>query len=336
MATIRDIAKRAGVSASTVSRVLNMDATLSVSDETRENIFCVAEELEYIPRKTKKEKAAGEREFTIVYWYEYEQEIEDPYYLSIRLAMEHKAEEYGCRVQLVSQYSLEKINPDTIGILVLGRLEEVELDILKEQYDNVIIIDNTFAKSGFNYVGSDLAAATKNAMQYLYDLGHRRIAHLGGKAVPLESEPGFFDTRDIAYASFMREHGIYDETLVYECGQYTTRNAYKKMTEILEQENRPTAVFVGNDSMAMGVYRAVAEKGLRIPEDISVVGFNDHPNAKYMMPPLTTVRIETKYIGYAAVDLLLDEEHRKREYHQFVMLPTKLKIRRSCTSVASE
>lgn len=337
MATIRDIAKRAGVSASTVSRVLNMDTTLSVADETKEKIFCVAEELEYIPRKVKKVKEPEAKEFTIVYWYEYEQEIDDPYYLSIRVAMEQKAEEYGYRVQLVSPKSLDKITPDTVGILVLGRLDDIELNTLKEQYDNVVIIDNTFDLKGFDYVGSDLAAATTSAMQYLYDLGHRRIAHLGGRTVPLKSEKGFFDSRDVAYASFMRERGIYDETLVYDCGLYTTRNAYKKLTEVLEnEENPPTAVFVSNDSMAIGAYRAIAEKGLRIPEDISVIGFNDQPNARYMMPPLTTIRVETKYIGYAAVDLLIGMEHRKKVYNEFVMLPTELKIRRSCAPVASE
>lgn len=337
MATIRDIAKRAGVSASTVSRVLNMDATLSVSDETRENIFCVAEELEYIPRKTKKVKETETKELTIVYWYEYEQEIDDPYYLSIRLAMEQKAEEYGYRAQLISPKSLDKINPDTVGILVLGRLDDIELNTLKEQYDNVIIIDNTFALKGFDYVGSDLAAATTEAIQYLYDLGHRRIAHLGGRPVPLKSEKGFFDSRDVAYAAFMRERGIYDESLLYDCGAYTTRNAYKKLTEVLERdEERPTAIFVSNDSMAIGAYRAIAEKGLRIPEDISIVGFNDQPNARYMMPPLTTVQIRTKYIGYAAVDLLIGMEYRKKEYNQYVMLPTELKIRRSCAPLASE
>lgn len=337
MATIRDIAKRAGVSASTVSRVLNMDATLSVADETREKIFGIAEELEYVPRKSKVVKETETKEITIVYWYEYEQEVDDPYYLSIRLAMELKAEEYGYRVQVVSPNSLDKINPDTIGILVLGRLDDIELKTIREQYENVIIIDNTIGLKGFDYVGSDLAAATNDALQYLYDLGHRRIAHLGGRVIPVQSAKEFYDSRDVAYASFMRERGIYDESLLFDCGAYTTRNAYKKLTEVLEkEENLPTAIFVSNDSMAIGAYRAIAEKGLRIPEDISIVGFNDQPNAKYMMPPLTTIQIQTKYIGYAAVELLIGKEHRKMEYNQFVMLPTELKIRRSCAPVASE
>lgn len=339
MATIRDIATRAGVSASTVSRVLNMDATLSVAAETRENIFCIAEELEYIPRKSKKAKEAEAKELTIVYWYEYEQEIDDPYYLSIRLAMEQKAEEYGYRAQLVSPNSLDKINPETMGILVLGRLDEIMLNTLKEQYDNVIIIDNSFSLEGFDYVGSDLVAATEKALKYLYDLGHRRIAHLGGKTIRKDAEVavGFYDSRDVAYTSFMRDKGLYDKALVYDCGDYSTRNAYKKMLEVLEcEEQRPTAIFVSNDSMAIGAYRAISEKGLRIPEDISVVGFNDQPNAKYMIPPLTTVRINAKHIGYAAVDLLVERELHPRDYNKFVVLPTETKIRRSCAQPLSE
>lgn len=336
MATIRDIANRAGVSASTVSRVLNMDTTLSVTDETRENIFCVAEELEYIPRKSRKAKETGAKELTIVYWYEYEQEIEDPYYLSIRLAVEQKAEEYGYRTQLVSKNCLDKIDPATIGILVLGRLDDIILNTLKEQYNNVIIIDNVFWLKGFDYVGSDLAAATVSVLEYLYRLGHRRIARLGGRPVPGQTEKEFYDSRDTAYVSFMKERGIYDETLIYEC-EFTTRAAYKKTAEILEKEQlRPSAMFVSNDSMAIGAYRAIAEKGLRIPEDISVIGFNDQPNAKYMVPPLTTVRINTKYIGYAAVDLLIEREQHEREYNKLVMLPTEIKIRRSCAQPFSE
>lgn len=331
MATIRDIATRAGVSASTVSRVLNMDATLSVADETRENIFCIAEELEYIPRKSKKAKEAEAKELTIVYWYEYEQELDDPYYLSIRIAMEQKAEEYGYRAQVVSQNSLDMISPETVGILVLGRVSEDRLHSLKEQYENVIVIDNTFALEGFDYVGSDLAVAATNALQYLYDLGHRRIAHLGGCPVSLQGKKEFYDSRDVAYATFMRSRDLYDEELVYSC-EFTTKDAYYKMTQMLSrEEDKPTAIFVSNDSMAIGAYRAIAEKGLRIPEDISVIGFNDQPNARYMMPPLTTVRINTKFIGYAAVDLLIERELHPREYSKVVLLPTELKIRRSCT-----
>lgn len=334
MATIRDIAERAGVSVTTVSRVLNMDPTLNVADETRISIFAIAEELDYVPRKSRKEKAepsTAQKELAIVYWYNYEQEMEDPYYLSIRLAIEQRAEDYGYRVRTVNAANLDNLTPEEIGILVLGRLEEPILCSLKEQYENVIIVDNSFETKGYDHVGADVGKATRSVMEYLYSLGHRDIAHLGGRTVKESEQVGFFDSRDVAYEAFMREKGIYREELVYNCGEYSHRNAYHKIKEVLASGRIPTAICVSNDTMAVGAYRAIAEQGLSIPEDISIVGFNDQPNAKYMMPPLTTVKMPTKQIGYAAVDLIAERERMPRDYTKMVLLPTEIKIRRSCT-----
>lgn len=335
MATIRDIAARAGVSVTTVSRVLNMDATLNVADDTRVNIFRIAEELDYVSKKSKKakEEAALAKEIAIVYWYDYEEEMEDPYYLSIRLAVEQKAEEYGYQTRLVNPNNLEALTQDEVGILILGRVDDITIDVLNEQYGNVIVIDNSFKRKGYDYVGSDLEKATRDAMEYLYGLGHRRIAHLGGRVGERENEKEFADKRDLVYESFMREKDLFDDSLIYDCGKFSTRNAYKKLKEVLAEKERPTALLVSNDSMAVGAYRALAELGLKIPEDVSIVSFNDQQNARYMLPPLTTVRVQTKYIGYAAVDLLVEREHTPREYNKIVLLPTELKIRRSCAEL---
>lgn len=131
----------------------------------------------------------------------------------------------------------------------------------------------------------------------------------------------------------MKERGIYSENYIYNVENFSYKNAYKKMNEILESKDIPTAIFVSNDSMAVGVYRAIYEKGLSIPEDISVIGFNDQPNAKYMVPSLSTVRIPTLYLGYAAVDLLMEKEKFQREYSKSVILGTELKKRNSCKSI---
>lgn len=331
MATIRDIAERVGVSVSTVSRVLNMDATINVADETRVNIFQAAEEMEYVPRRSRKGTEEPEprqpKEIAIIYWYDYEQEVADPYYLSIRLGIEERAEELGYSARVVRPNALEKLTHNEVGILVLGRIDECYISTLKEQYENVIIIDNDFTKPGFDYVGSNLEAATRNALEYLYKLGHRRIARIGG--APVKDDDVFVDSRDKAYCSFMKEKGLYDESLI-SYSDFNLKGAYHTTAEMLASENRPTALLVSNDSLAIGTYRAIGEAGLRIPEDISVLSFNDSPNAKYMMPPLNSVRIRTKYIGAAAVDLLYEREHSQREYCKVVLIPTELKVRRSC------
>lgn len=335
MATIRDIAEKAGVSVSTVSRVLNMDATINVADETRVNIFKAAEELDYTPKRNRKavEEAvepAPTKEIVLVYWYDYEQEIADPYYLSIRLGIEQHAEECGYTVRTVSPNSLDKLSHNEIGVLILGRIENSVIQTLREQYDNVVIVDNDFSEVNYDYVGCDLEKATITALEYLYRLGHRRIARIGG--APIREDDGFVDSRDKAYTTFMKSKEIYDEELMQYCS-FSIKGAYTTTLEMLKTKNRPTALLVSNDAMAIGTYRAISEAGLSIPEDISVLSFNDSPSAKYMVPPLNSVRIKTKIIGYASVDMIIEHERLAREYSKTVLIPTELKIRRSCGPV---
>ncbi|MBR6358298.1 MAG: LacI family DNA-binding transcriptional regulator [Lachnospiraceae bacterium] len=331
MATIRDIAERAGVSVTTVSRVLNMDDTLNVSAETRVKVFEIAEELDYVPRKRKNqtEESPSVKGISIVYWYNYEQEIEDPYYLSIRLAMEEKAKEYGYRVHIVNAGNLDGLDGSDIGVLVLGRLGDEVLEVLNEKYNNnIIVVDNDFTARDYDHTGCDFRVATHNALEYLYSLGHRKIAHLGGRLK--NDDEGFRDDRDREYEIFMKDKGIYDESLIFDVGEFSLKNAYRKVAEELAKGNVPTAIMASNDTMAIGAYRAISEAGYSIPDDISVLSFNDLPNAKYMIPPLTTVKIPTKYIGYAAVDLIVERAASPREYTKVVLLHSVLKKRGSC------
>ena len=333
MATIKDIAEKAGVSVTTVSRVLNMDETLNVSDETRANIFGIAEELEYVPRKSRKNASENSipNEIALVYWYDTEKEVEDPYYLSIRLAIEEKAREYGYRIHTVNAGHLENLEHTECGVLVLGRLEDELISKLKLNYENIIIIDNDFMARDFDHVGCDFGSATFDVLNYLYSLGHKKIAHLGGAPLNPNQKPSDFrDARITAYENFMLKKGIYDEKLVFSVPEFSLKNAYKKVLFELTHGNVPTAIMSSNDTMTIGAYRAISEAGLKIPEDISVISFNDIPNAKYMIPALTTVRIPTKFIGYAAVDLMLEKLKGTRDYTKVVLLHTILKVRNSC------
>lgn len=337
MATIRDIALKAGVSVTTVSRVLNMDPLLIVSDETRVNIFKIAEELDYVTRKNKKStKLSTNKLLAVLYWYDYERELEDPYYLSIRLAINEKAEEFGYSVITVNAAGNLDELAGVNGVVVLGRLEDAMLTEVNQMNDNIVIIDNTFDNPLYDYIGVDVTKATLQLLEYLYELGHRKIGHLGGEHNINLLNNAFIDKRDLAYALFMKEKGIYSEDYIYSVSKYSYKSAYNKMKEILNSKDIPTAIFVSNDSMAVGVYRAIAESGLSIPDDISVIGFNDQPNAKYMIPSLSTVRIPTMFLGYAAVELLQDKERTQREYSKSVLLNTELKKRNSCKSIMNQ
>lgn len=124
MATIKDIASIVGVSISTVSRVLNFDDTLNVSNTTREKILKVADELDYISTKSKKNKEKKTKNVGIIYWYDYEEELGDPYYLTLRWAVEKRCNEYNLNLVRLNENSMDSEIGDVIGIIAIGRFSE--------------------------------------------------------------------------------------------------------------------------------------------------------------------------------------------------------------------
>jgi LacI family transcriptional regulator len=190
----------------------------------------------------------------------------------------------------------------------------------------------------FDSVMVDLSEATLKILNYLYELGHRKIGFIGGCKLEnisekTEEEYARIDGRNIKYKEFMESKGIYNPEYIYETNKFTFKTGYNLTMKALKTKDRPTALFIGNDSMAVGAYKAISEAGLFIPKDISIVGFNDQPSAKYMIPSLTTIRIPSEYLGSAAIDLLLENINGSREYNKKVIIPTEFKVRESCNSI---
>jgi len=140
------------------------------------------------------------------------------------------------------------------------------------------------------------------------------------------------DSREYCYVKYMEAIGCYDEDLV-KIGSFTPASGYKLMKEALETEDYPTAFFIANDSMAIGAYRAVMEKGISIPKDISIIGVNDISSAQFMVPALSTVKIYTDFMGDTAVGLLIEKIKSARQISKKVIIPTKLIVRDSCRSI---
>jgi LacI family transcriptional regulator len=334
LATIKDIASIAEVSISTVSRVLNFDETLNVSDATREKILKIADELDYVSSKTKKAKNKKSKDIGIIYWYNYEEELGDPYYLSIRLAAEKKCND--------NNFNLVKLNEDSSiddiknvnGIIAIGKFSSSTVEKLASANENIVFVDFSPDENKFDSVMADLEKATVEILNYLYGLGHRKIGFIGGKKlIDINYKDIYIDKRDIKYKEFMESKGIYDSKYIYETQRFTFKAGYNLMKEALKSKDKVTAFFVGNDTMAVGAYKAISEEGLSIPDDISIIGFNDQPSAKYMIPALTTIRIPSEYLGRAAVDLLLENLNGSREYNKKVIIPTVFKIRESCRNI---
>lgn len=328
MATITDIAKQAGVSISTVSRVLNHDDTLNVQETTKKRIFEIAEELEYEVRKNKKTR----KKLTIGVFYSYspEEELQDPYYLCIRLAIDNKIESEGYKKKEIKLGDGLDVISKIDGAVCLGTFTEEMVEIIDSWNKPVVFIDANPKPEKFDAVVINYELAVKEIIDYLIENGHSKIGMIGGEKLSFANR--LADPRVELFKRLLGEKGLYDARYI-RYGAYNPKVGYNLFKELFESGCLPTAIFVANDSMAAGCYRAAYELGIKIPKDISFIGFNDIPTAKYMVPPLTTVRLYMEFMGEYSVDLLKERIISEREIAVAVTASTKLYIRESVANI---
>lgn len=325
MATIKEIAELAGVSAATVSRVLNFDDTLNVQDETKKRVFEAAERLEYQVKSKKRGKK--KLKIGLISSYSLEEELEDTFYLSVRIAIERKIEEEGFKKFLVHiGDSVDSVSP-LDGLICLGTFSESMVNKIKAFNKPAVFVDAIGDLDVFDSVVTDLKYSVKKVLNYFLQEGHQKIAFIGGRDVDSDGKE-VEDLRIPIFRSYMEGKGLLNEDYI-KIGGYTPKFGYRLGKELLSMEIRPTAIFTANDSLAVGCYKAIEEAGLRIPEDISVIGFNDISIAKYLIPPLTTVHIYMDFMGAQAVNTLAERIYTNREISMHISIPTKLMIRES-------
>ena len=329
MATIKDIADKAGVSSTTVSRVLNYDEKLHVSPDTRRKVFEAAETLSYVVKQQKRPQVKSS--VGVYYSYSLEEELEDPYYLSIRIAIEKKLKEEGVGIYRIRKYENEKKIKKLDGIICLGYFNKVILDEIEQLKKPTVFVDTNPDDEKFDAVVIDFNAATKKALDYLIDLGHDNIGFIGGYNTDMYGNE-YKDTRQKFFEQYLKEKSIYKEDLM-KIGGYTPKEGYTLLKELLLADNKLTALFVANDTIAVGCYKAANELGIRIPEDISIIGFNDISSAQYMVPPLTTMKLYTEFMGESAVDLLKERITTDRTIMKKISIPAKLIKRESVKQV---
>ncbi|MGG7077152.1 LacI family DNA-binding transcriptional regulator [Clostridium sardiniense] len=334
MATIKDIAKEAGVSISTISRILNLDKTLNVSEETRKKVLKIAEEMNYVTIRQRKKKEKSYKIGVISSFVELK-ELNDPYFLSIRMAIEKKCNEEN--VDFKSLY-INKILDNSFnneeeldGIIAIGIFKEDEIKILKAITKNITFVDSSPDEWEFDSIVVDFKHGVNSAMKYLYELGHRNIGYIGAKVVPHNDINGveLINYREKTYREFMESIDNYRDEWVYK-GNFTLEDGYDLMKNMLSNKDIPTAVFIASDPMAIGAYKAIMESGYSIPNDISIIGFDDIVTAKFLTPALTTIKVYTDFMGETAVNTLIERIKDNREMSKKIVLPVKLIKRDSC------
>ncbi len=330
--TLEDIARQAGVSRSTVSRVVNGHP--SVRDHIRQRVLEVIRDTGYIPHAAAR-TLASQRSWMIglVVPRTVSSFFTDPYFphLTQGIAQACNQHNYTLGLFLVSsKEDEEKIYPRVShrgsldGVLVQsGHIGETLIDRLLTSNMPLVIVGRPFHLDGVSYIDVDNVEAAYNAVIHLIRLGYQRIGTITGR---LNSNEGI--DRKQGYLKALAERGrILDESLVAE-GDFTEAGGYYAMQQLLPAD--PDAIFAASDIMAIGAMRAVREAGLQVPQDVAFVGFDDLPLATPSDPPLTTVRQPVEEFGISAVEILIDLIENGIEPARRVIMTTKLIVRDSC------
>ena len=330
--TLEDIAKQAGVSRSTVSRVVNGQP--NVREDVRTRVQQVIRRTGYHPHAAAR-TLASQRSWMIglVLPRSVSAFFTDPYFPHLTQGVAQACNQYNYTLGLFligNKEDEEKIIPRVSrrgfldGILVqTGQLGEQLIDQLANSKIPLVIAGRPFNPDGVSYIDVDNTDAAYNAVSHLIRLGYERVGTIAGPANNTTS----IDRKE-GYLRALAERGrTLDEALVAE-GDFTEASGYYAMQRLLPA--RPDAVFAASDIMAMGAMRAAREAGLQVPQDMAFVGFDDLPLAPLATPPLTTVRQPVNQFGSAAVEILVDLIENGIRPPRRVMMVTELVIRESC------
>lgn len=327
MATIKDIAKKAGVSPAMVSRVLNYDATLSVADDTKKKIFEAAEELSYKKRSTKR---YANKKIAVVHWYTEKEELNDLYYLSIRLGIEERCRMLNMNAEVYFFDNIHQIPADQIeGIIAVGKFTGKQIEQLAAINPCLVFVDFSPDEDKYDAVVIDFEKATEKIIDYFIKTGHEKIGFIGGREILKEQSTPLEDLREKAFRRYMKEVGLFDERFVY-IGSFSVEGGYQLTKKAITDlgEDLPTAFFTGSDVLAIGSLRALHEANISIPDRVSLIGLNDMSVSKYVYPSLSTIKVYTEVMGETAVDTLL-ERLEGRNIAKKIFVSTKLVIRKS-------
>lgn len=329
MATIKDIAALAGVSVGTVSNVINGEK--NVSPKRVQSVNNAIKALGYIPNsiartlKTHVSKTVG----LIL------PDITNPFYAELARGVEDSLNESGYALFLCNKDRNKEKEHEYLNILLQKNVDGIivvkptaphsTLTEIGEQLPLVLIDFSPSPERHYAILNVDDGNSARLLMDYLYAMGHRRIAYFSGNM------DAYSDIcRQDSYIQFMKEKGLFDERLIYQCKRYDMANSYQQMIDILENETLPDAVFAANDILAIGAIHALHDRHLNVPEDISVVGCDNILLSSFIAPGLTTINRPKYELGKQAAQTLLNmiSDISTKEYPQETLI-SELVLRHS-------
>lgn len=334
--TSKDVAEKVGVSRTTVSLVLNDVKGIQISPETRQKVLDTAAELKYVPNAAAQALASSRtKAIGLVLTRTQHHIATDAFLPSIISGLLTTAKKQNIRIlvdwveidhQESAYFELAHTRRIDGMILSTPRLNDTGLKAL-ENLEIPTVLLGSIVESNLHYVDVDNVSAAEKAVAYLISLGHKDIACITNAPPEYTSAP----ERIKGYKNALLKQEIPINEALIRYADFDPDSGYECMKSILQSGEKFSAVFVASDNVAIGAKSALRDARLHIPDDISIVGFDDIPWAKYSDPPLTTVQLPAESIAQSACTLLLNliNDGDMDKQHQ-IILDTELIIRKSC------
>jgi LacI family transcriptional regulator len=328
-ATIRDVAREAGVSVATVSRVLNDSGP--VREETRRRIREIAQRMRYTPNLAAQSLTTARTSTLGVLL----PDLFGEFYSEVIRGIDQTAQQSGYHVLVSSSHndraeiegSLRAMRGRVDGLVVMSPdLDAVSLSSNLPERLPVVLLNCEVDDLSYDSINIDNYGGAYSMTEHLTRMGHRRVGLIKGSERNLDARE-----RARGYRQALEDAGVAVVAAYEVAGDFGDRSGYLAAEALLALDERPTAIFASNDSMAIGAISALREAGVSVPEDVAVVGFDDIPIARYLSPPLSTVRVSISQLGERATRKLLDAIARKNQHEKSQeVLPTELVVRGSC------
>jgi len=331
---IKEVAARAKLSTATVSRTVNGSALVSPS--TAEKVWRAVRELGYYPNVHARTLVLGRsRTFGLII-----SDIVNPFFPELVKGFEDTAIQHRYEVMLANtSYDLDRmthavqrmIERKVDGVAVMtSEIDRALIDELAKQGLSMVFLDVGKVGKKSSNIAVDYSGGIRQAVQHLVSLGHRRIGFISG---PLTLKSARI--RRSAFLRCLRDSHIAEDEDLVVVGNHKIDGGEVAMRELLAKRHVPTAVLTSNDLTALGALRAISQAGLDVPDDISVVGFDDIEIAQYTSPPLTTVRLSREELGRVAFDALFQLTENESAKAKEVSVRTTLVVRKSTAPVKS-
>ncbi len=332
--TQNDVAQRAGVSQATVSLVLNKVSGSHIPEETRLRVLKAIDELGYRPNTLASSLRLGKTQTLGLIL----PDIANPFFAEVSRSIESAAFEQNYNLILCNTEGDIERELLYVDVLCNRQVDGIIFVAVGDQADSlqrvlcknipVVMIDRDLTGTEVDAVLTDNRLGGFQATQHLIDLGHHRIGCIAG---PSDVNPSA--ERLSGFKAALNKNGLLVDEGMIKRGDFQLESGWKRAFEILDQQERPTAIFACNDLMALGVLRAAAVLKLSVPDNLSIVGFDNINLASYSTPPLTTIAQPTNEIGARAVTMLVErmKDHEREPRRE--RLDTTLIIRGSSARV---